>query len=308
MRREKGRYIHIQDSLQLVERLATPTLPRVSVRITGEALKGPIGEMGITEFLSSVERNPDGIRATIPEDWLQGRTSYGGLSASLCLEAARLGLAQERPLRSALIAFVGPASGTVTVTTEALRAGKTAASVKARLSSDAGLGTEAIFTFASGRESALDKPPAGLPDGVVPPEKGAQGLPFPPGAPDFARHFELYLANGALPFSGDQGEAPLRFWTRFRDPGSREGLTALLGLADALPPAITTGMSDFAPLSSMTWMVDVLDDDVSTQEGWYLLQSEADHARGGYSSQAMTVWSSDGRMLMLGRQMVTVFA
>lgn len=264
--------------------------------------------MGLAEFLSSIERTRDGLCATIPEDWQQGRTSYGGLSASLCLEAARFGLNPERPLRSALIAFVGPAAGRVSVTAEPLRAGKTAASVKARLASEAGLGTEAIFTFASGRESALNRAPAGLPEGVLPPEKGAQGFAFPPGAPQFTRHFEFYLANGVLPFSGDQDDGPLRFWARFRDPASREGLTALLGLADALPPAITTTMSDAAPLSSMTWMVDMLDDDVATDEGWYLLQSQADHARAGYSSQAMTVWSADGRMLMLGRQMVTVFA
>jgi hypothetical protein len=100
----------------------------------------------------------------------------------------------------------------------------------------------------------------------------------------------------------------LRLWVRHKDEASRSGVEALLCLADALPPAITTAMGDFAPLSSMTWMADMLEDDLDTQEGWYLLESQADHARDGYSSQAMTIWRSDGRCLVKGRQMVTVFA
>ena len=58
----------------------------------------------------------------------------------------------------------------------------------------------------------------------------------------------------------------------------------------------------------MTWMADILSEDISTEEGWYLLESIPEHAADGYSAQSMTIWSSDGRCLVKGRQMVTVFA
>lgn len=264
--------------------------------------------MGFAAFLDSVERTPSGLSADIPESWKQGRTAYGGVSAALCLSAARSQLEMDRPLRSALIAFVGPASGPVSVACEALRAGRTAASVRARLSGKAGIGTEAVFTFAAPRDSALTVAGPGLPQGVTAPEPGAAGGRFTRGAPQFTDNFEIRPAGGAAPFGGDAGAPVLRFWTRHRDVDSRSGIEALLCLADALPPGITTAMADFAPLSSMTWMIDILDDDLSTDAGWYLLECAADAAANGYSSQAMTIWATDGRCIARGRQMVTVFA
>lgn len=265
--------------------------------------------MGFAAFLDAVARTETGLTADIPDEWRQGRTAYGGMSSALSLSAAKTALGENRPLRSALIGFVGPAAGGVEVTAEPLRSGKTAASVRTRLTGEAGIGTEAIFTFATPRNSALSLPPPGLPDGVEAPPVGADGMDFPNGAPQFTANFQLYpTAGGTAPFAGDVAAPPMRLWTRFKDEASRSGIEALICLADALPPAITTAMSDFAPLSSMTWMVDILDDDVSTSEGWYLLETVADHAREGYSSQAMAIWSTDGRCLVKGRQMVTVFA
>jgi acyl-CoA thioesterase len=265
--------------------------------------------MSFSAFLNAVTRTDAGLTADIPDLWKQGRTAYGGISSALSLSAAKAVLSEDRPLRSALIGFVGPAAGVVRVAAEPLRSGKTAASVRTRLTGEAGIGVEAIFTFAAQRQSALSLQPSGLPKGVEAPPAEAEGMDFASGAPQFTANFQLYpAAGGTPPFSGEPSAPPMRLWTRFKDPASRSGIEALLCLADALPPAITTAMSDFAPLSSMTWMVDMLDDDVSTENGWYLLETAADHARDGYSSQAMTIWSTDGRCLIKGRQMVTVFA
>lgn len=264
--------------------------------------------MRFAEFLAAIDRSDDGLTATLPDSWKQGRTAYGGISACLCLIAARERLPEPRPLRSALVSFVGPSAGTVSVKAELLRAGRTASAVRAVLSSEAGQGVETSFTFGAGRDSALSLAGPALPEGVAAPPAGAAGMDFPEGAPRFTQNFELYPAGGARPFSAQTGHAPLRFWTRHRDRRAGSGLDALLCLADALPPAITTHLKAFAPLSSMTWMADMLSEDVSTQEGWYLLESLPEHAADGYSAQSMTIWSTDGRCLVTSRQMVTVFA
>ena len=42
-----------------------------------------------SELIAGLKRGTNGrIEATITDDWLQGRTTYGGLTAALCLEAA----------------------------------------------------------------------------------------------------------------------------------------------------------------------------------------------------------------------------
>ena len=59
----------------------------------------------------------------IPPSWHQGRTAYGGLSAALAYQAAKLAEADLPPLQSAQIAFAGPLAGEVTITASTLRRG-----------------------------------------------------------------------------------------------------------------------------------------------------------------------------------------
>jgi hypothetical protein len=62
-------------------------------------------------------------RITLPADWLQGRTAYGGLSAALCLQATVRSHADLPPLRSAQFCFIGPATGELDIAAAVLRQG-----------------------------------------------------------------------------------------------------------------------------------------------------------------------------------------
>ena len=84
-------------------------------------------------------------------------------------------------------------------------------------------------------------------------------------------------------------------------------VVGLAALADALPPAAMASFSEVAPISTMTWMFDVLDDDPRTEDGWWLSQSVAEHSGDGYSSQAMRVWNRAGQPIVVGRQNVAIF-
>jgi acyl-CoA thioesterase len=75
-------------------------------------------------LLDAIRAAGNTYHADIPEDWLQGRTSFGGLTAALCLAAAERALPDLRPLRSAQFTFVGPAGGVVEMTPRLLRRGK----------------------------------------------------------------------------------------------------------------------------------------------------------------------------------------
>jgi hypothetical protein len=76
-----------------------------------------------SSMLATLVAVDDHYAITLPADWLQGRTAYGGLSASLCLQATLLAQPDLPPLRSAQFSFIGPASGALRIRPQLLRQG-----------------------------------------------------------------------------------------------------------------------------------------------------------------------------------------
>lgn len=258
---------------------------------------------------------------TVGDDWTQGRTLFGGLSAALAAaDATRLaGEGQEGgapPLRSGQFAFIGPAAGPVTVSSTVLRRGRSAVFVQADVMAEAGLALRAILTFGSARPSATsysDLPP--------PPAKPANDCPSlhgPSGGPGFAAHFDVRPADGELWFKRREdgsverklGKPDLILWAKHRDPRAGTDPVALLALGDIPPPAAMRLMHTPAPISTMTWMVDFLNPPQppsAEDDGWRLLRSTAEVVTEGYCSQSMSLWDSAGRPLLASRQNVAVF-
>ncbi len=261
--------------------------------------------MAFTDLMSSVRESGEGaFAAAVPGDWMQGRTLYGGLSAALCLEAVRRANGAPAPLRSAEIAFVGPAGGAVTMSPEILRKGRSVTFAGADLHGEKGLATRALFCFGEARASAFDRSFLAAPHAPPPEECAAYFEDW--SGPDFARHFDSRLAKGARPVTGAEAHDH-HAWVRHAD-GAATGMVAILALADMLPPAMLAMFTEFAPISSITWMINFLQDEPRTEDGWWLLQSRAEHARAGYSSQDMTIWNRAGEAVATGRQSVAIFA
>jgi acyl-CoA thioesterase len=63
----------------------------------------------------------------------------------------------------------------------------------------------------------------------------------------------------------------------------------------------------FAPISTMTWTIDLLTDRFETEDGWWLVRSAAENIVDGYSSQTLTVWNASGKAIAIARQNVAVF-
>lgn len=240
----------------------------------------------------------------IPDTWMQGRTTYGGLTAALCLEAAML-LAPGMPVRSAQVAFVGPVGGPVTCTPTLLRQGKNTVFVSVRMAGTEGVAAEAIFAFGVARPSALSF--ANLPaPAVTAPDETPSYFGDNPNRPNFTRNFNMRMAAGTRPISGsDTGDVSI--WMRHVDPAAPTDAIALLAIADAPPPAAMSMFTAPARISSMTWMAEFLTDDITTQDGWFLARHVAETAHDGYSSQAMTLWNSAGDPMMIGRQTIAIF-
>lgn len=253
----------------------------------------------LADILAGAEPIEGGFRVTIPADWLQGRTSYGGLSAALALHAAQASDSDLPPLRSALIAFVGPLAGVVSVTARRLRRGRNAAFVDATIESDAGIGCRATFTFMAAVESRIDHDRL-VPTPHAPPATDAklfEGFPN-----HFTQNFQFYnLADHA-------GPAEWLRWARLRERAELDPEVAFIVIADALPPAALQLTGGPAPVSSLTWMINLIEPRPETRDGWWLLHTSTDRAASGYSSQRMTIWNADGRPVADAMQGVAVFA
>lgn len=255
---------------------------------------------GLPGIIAALEPVDGGWRGAIPDGWLQGRTSYGGLSSALALVAAERSDVDLPSLRSAQIAFIGPLAGSVLVRAQRLRRGRNAAWVQADVESEAGLGLRATFVFmreqrsqiAHARDAAPALPPPG-PD--TPTVAGPRSIVF-------TQHFEF--VDGP---SEAAGPAEWLRWVRLRERDGLDPTVELLAVADCLPPAALKLAGARVPLSSMTWQIDLLGPRAG-DDGWHLLQAATDHAVGGVSSQRMAIWNTAGAAVAQQMQSVALFA
>lgn len=241
---------------------------------------------------------------TVSADWLQGRTAYGGLSSALCLAATHKQFPTLPPLRSAQFMFAGPATGDLLIAPTVLRQGKSTVFTSADLIGEDGFAARATFCF--GTERSVEHDHAALPmPQVAAPEDCPPYFNWP-GQPSFRRHFEGKLAGGAGSHT-PAAKPEMLVWLRHRDRSADAGLVSLLALADAPPPAAGILFGAPTPLSTVSWSIDLLTSDITTQDGWWFLHCAADAAQAGFSAQSTTFWNASGHPIMVARQSVAIF-
>lgn len=252
----------------------------------------------LRDILSQAQPIEAGFSATVPSDWMQGRTSYGGLSSALALHAAQALEPDLPPLRSAQISFIGPLAGAVSVTATKLRRGRNAAFVQADVSSEAGLGLRATFIFMTAIESKVTHDAAPRAPRTPPPTDASLHI-----GPDhfFTGNFEYFDDKSALE------PAEWLRWVRLRDRAGVDPMVEMMAIGDALPPAAFRLFDAPVPISSLSWIMNVLTPVPSTDDGWWLLHARADRAVDGYSSQRMTIWNAAGEPVADAMQGVAIF-
>jgi len=256
---------------------------------------------GLPALLAALAPVEGGWRGHIPDNWLQGRTAYGGLSTALALHAAKASDDDLPPLRSATVSFIGPLAGDVTVRATRLRRGRNAAFIQADVESEAGLGLRAVFVFMRDQVSTIDHVAGQAPD-FARPGPGDRVFSGNDRSPEFIRNFEFVDRR-------EPGEDPAEWlrWVRVRDRAGLDPEVELALIADCLPPAAMRLARQFMPLSSLTWLINLLGPVPTTEDGWWLLRARTDYARAGSSSQNMGIWSADGSAVAEQMQSVAIF-
>jgi len=254
----------------------------------------------LAAVIASLASDPLSLEA--PPSWSQGRTLYGGMTAALAWAAASKTFRDLPPLRSVQAAFIGPASGRLTLEPQILRQGKSATTVGVDVRGEAGLAARLTFFCGAARSSKVahervTAPAAPAPGDLPAVLKAGQG-------PTFAGNYDIRHVSGGLPYQG--GEPEFVMWARLREAEGADPLVSLIALADVLPPASMPVFPEFGVISSLSWSFD-LDRLPGDAAAWYLCRAVSESTADGYSRQAMDVWDASGRRVLAGRQTVAIF-
>lgn len=97
------------------------------------------------------------LTVNIPEQWGQGRATFGGMLAAVLFEKVATQVAQDRPIRSVLLSFIAPvAPGAMEVQVKVLREGRGATQVQATAYQNDQACAVLLASFGGDRESMLN--------------------------------------------------------------------------------------------------------------------------------------------------------
>jgi acyl-coenzyme A thioesterase PaaI-like protein len=254
-------------------------------------------------LLSRIEAAEGASTLEVPDDWLQGRTLFGGMQAVVGLAAMR-SLAPEAPLRSLQVTFLGPVpGGIVQGRARILRSGKSATHVEARIVDGENTLALMVGVFGLPRTSAVKLRPQ---QPHVTPENPFE-MPWIPGvAPSFTQHFKARWIKGGPPWSGIQQPENI-VELAMRDQGNATE-SHVIAMADFLPPIALSYLKTPVAAASLTWMLELLPEGVTSLplDGWRIDATMA-AAHSGYINQSSTLWGPGGVPVALGRQTMVVF-
>jgi hypothetical protein len=262
--------------------------------------------MQFSEVLDSIARRDGVWTAAVPEDWMQGRSIFGGLQSALALRAMRGLVPAALPLRILQTTFIAPVAGSVTIEARVLRVGKGTTHAEARLVENGETMALVVGVFGRGRPSKAELMPQPAPIWG----EAHDPFEFPVIAglsAAFAQHFRMRLMTGPLPFTASKWPPRVTFDVSLHDlaPASEAHVVAI---GDAIPPVAFAKLSEPAPGSSVTWTLEMLVDrfDDLPLAGW-TVQAEVLAGHSGFTSQPSTIFAPAGRAVALSHQSMVVF-
>lgn len=99
-------------------------------------------------LIDSVHNTTTDMPLIVPDDWMQGRTVYGGLVAAMVLKSMRTHVPEERKVRSLLFSFVGPLGAEpFHIQTKVLRSGKSVTTIESKVIQNDTICSTAVGSF-----------------------------------------------------------------------------------------------------------------------------------------------------------------
>ena len=249
---------------------------------------------------------------SIDSSWGQGRTLFGGLSAALALNKARQSIKPQRPLRSLSVNFSGQvlADSPFHLTQQILSDGKSISQSNGQVVQNGRIVTQVCALFGVGRESSIEvnSPKVELPKLGTKQRFGyIKGL-----TPEFVQHFEFEYCKGQFPFSNSPANE-LAGWVRFKEAGSEFTEAHLIALIDSWPPTVLQKLESLAPCATVSWNIEIVQPLSLLKQpllgvNWLYYDAEIKQAHHGYVHTEAKIYTPDGILLALSRQLVAIYA
>jgi acyl-CoA thioesterase len=247
----------------------------------------------------------------VDPSWFQGPGAFGGLTAATVLRAM-MHEAPERSPRSFDIQFCAPVpAGSSEIEVKVERVGSAMSFLSARVLNQGKVCATAIASLGRDRSFDLDFAYQ-RPEGVlaVPDvEREMSGEPPPPPFPAFLRHFRLKFALGGIPYAGAP-QAHVGVWMRPHEPEPVDYPLAV-ALLDVPPPALLVKASSFRAMSSVAISYHFLAPLPAPEldpSAPMLVEVRSHAASGGYADQEGRLYSPQGKMYAVARQLVAVLS
>ncbi|MCA9494913.1 MAG: thioesterase family protein [Myxococcales bacterium] len=241
------------------------------------------------------------------ETWTQGPGIYGGLTAAALARAFQR-RAPGLPLRSMALQYCAPLpAGRAVARVRTDRRGTKSAFVSGQLEAGGGVAVSAMATLAADRAGDLDHVDVMAPE--PPPPDEAFALPYLAGVvPVFTQHLDARFVTG-IPY-GSAPQARSSAWVRWREP-SPVDRPLLVGLLDAMPPALLAKATPGRAASTVTFQLHLLAPIESLgipDDAWLFSEVWSDVTRSGWSDEEIRLWWLDApdpahRLLAVGRQL-----
>ena len=279
-------------------------LDRLSVRSlwTRPSSQGKRRGMTIASLLSPITGQPGPVRLEHADDWMQGRTLYGGASALVAYTMAKRAFADLPPLRAAQVGFVAPVGKDIELSAEIVRQGRNVTQVRSEIRSEGQVALTAFWLFANGRDPNAVRPADEPSQWPGPAEANAVAMEGQ--GPSFIQNnFEVRFGQA----KGQDHGATVRRWARLTEDHDLDPVSKLVLMGDVMPPGAMRIMQRMGPISSINWSFNVLDTETQSPGGWYLAESASQPADLGYSSVRLRRWDANGKQVLEGLQCVAIF-
>ncbi|NQV69177.1 MAG: thioesterase family protein [Pseudohongiella sp.] len=272
---------------------------------SSEAITLEMADSNLENILARLEQS-DTNTTHFSENWTQGRSAFGGISAAFAVTGMRKLLDSTPPLRSLMVSFIAPLpAGQVRVDSKIQRQGKNVTQCSAEVIADSVVCLQAMAVFGNPREAF--RAPSLIKADPIPREKGIPFSTHENSLPRFLQYFEGCWVGGGIPFSGDY-KPYLKMWVRHKSKLTDFPTEKIVTLADIPPPVV---LSHFekppVPASSLSWSLEFVVPPESIDCEWFYLEFEVEAAADGYTQQSGKIFDESGRLCALTRQCMAYF-
>ena len=244
---------------------------------------------------------------TIDESWSQGRGAFGGLIAASVVRACEAVAGEVGALRSLHVHMCAPmTAGEARMFAKVERRGVALSFVSCRVLQRGRVVAFGGASIGADRSDLLDASTVAMPDMAsadVTPVLGEVPL-----MPPFARQYLEYRPAWGPPALSSGPVAEGGGWIRLREPSPLDAAMAV-ALLDAWPPAVYSRVSTPHVMGTTALALHVVGDlppaGLAVDTPWGVTV-HSHHVHSGFCDEVNRLWTPDGRLLAVVRQVVTL--